>query len=316
MDALGWPAPGTPRLHPRGAWLRYLLPGTTQIVWIGTVHPRLLAVLFALEAPAEFGQALLARMRHRDIELVVLRASWNAGHVYHYAAHALWARVRERAGFLDSVRAGPADARWNDRQSALLLAADELHDELAISPATVARLRQLGCSDRELIEICFITAHYQLIGMLEESVGMPPEPALGRPSVSTGPQPRRPRAGIRSRAPGLDPACPWTPGDAALAPHRPLRTILGWYGRTMARVSTVNAAEVIAALNHSTSPNDEPPGVLHRAVTELDREFFLSDDTWRELRGRCTVRQIMELCTLVGHYRTYEMIANTMAAGS
>src|SRR5438132_1620515 len=108
---LGWPQPAIPRVRPKVRTLR-LIPGTTQVVWIGTVHPRLLAALFALEGPAEFGQFVLASLRHRDIELVVLRASWNAGHYYHWSAHAVWARIRERRGFLESVKAGPVDERW------------------------------------------------------------------------------------------------------------------------------------------------------------------------------------------------------------
>ncbi|MFC9996981.1 carboxymuconolactone decarboxylase family protein [Nocardia sp. NPDC127526] len=313
MDGLGWPAPREPRLRPRWGWLRYAFPGSTQVCWIGTAHPRLLAVLFALEAPAEFGQGLLATLRHRDLELLVLRASWNAGHFYHYSVHALWARIRERAGFLDSVHAGSADRRWNDRQAALLCAADELHEHLAITPETIARLRELGIGDRELVEICFVTAHYELIGMLEESAGMPPEPLLGRPRSGTGAQPRRRRTGIRGRAPGLNPATPWTPGDTALAPHRALRTIVGWYGRTMARVSTLDAVEIGALLQPSPDTGTERARLLHRAITELDREYFLSDGTWRELLNHLTIRQIMELCVLVGHYRTHEMLANTMA---
>lgn len=314
MDGLGWPAPRVPRLRPRWGWLRYPLPGSTQIWWIGTVHPRLLAVLFALEGPAEFGQLLVAKLRHRDIELLVLRATWNAGHFYHYAAHALWARVRERPGFLEAVQAGPGHRRWDGQQAALLRAADELHEDLAIGPATVARLRELGYTDRELVEICFVTAHYQLIAMLEESAGMPPEPLLGRPRSRSGAQPRRPRTGIRRPAPGLNPGTPWTPGDAALAPQRPLRALIGWYGRTMARVSTLDAAEVGAALHPAPDTTTDRAKLLARAVTELDREFFLSDDTWRELLDHFTVRQIMELCVLVGHYRTHEMIAHTMNA--
>lgn len=311
MTALGWPEPGTVRARPRWRWLRYVLPGSTQICWIGSLHPRLLAVLFLLEAPAEFGQALVASLRHREIELVVLRASWNAGHVYHYAVHALWARIREGAGFLDAVHAGPADPRWNDREAALLRAVDDLHTDLTIAAPTIARLRLLGFGDRELIEICFITAHYQLLGMLEESAGMPPEPLLGRPRSRHGAQPRWRRAGIHGRAGGLAAAHPWTPDDTALAAHPPLRLLLRWYGRTMAKLSGLDAAAVIAAMKSTEEPDSPDP--VRRAVAELDREFFLSDATWRELLEHFGIRQVLELCVLVGHYRTHEMIANTMA---
>ncbi|MFJ4649987.1 hypothetical protein ACIP5Y_01795 [Nocardia sp. NPDC088792] len=310
---LGWPRPGVPRLRPRLSWLRFVFPGVVQVVWIGAAHPRLLSTLFALEGPAEFGQALVATLGHRDIELVVLRTTWNAGHYYHYSVHALWARIRERGEFLAAVQAGPRHPRWSPRQAELLRATDELHDNLVIGDLTLQRLRRLGYSDRELIEICFITAHYELIGMLEESAGMPPEPLLGRPPVQDGP--RRPRTGKRAPHPILDARTPWTPGgDEILALHRPLHTLLGWYGRRMARISTLDAAEIGAALDGSIAEGARAT-VVGRAVTELDREFFLSDETWADLLRHYTVREVMELCVLVGHYRTYEMIVDTMRPG-
>jgi hypothetical protein len=56
---------------------------------------------------------------------------------------------------------------------------------LAIGTPTLRRLDELGYSSREVIEICFITGHYQLLGMLEESAGMPPEPMIGWPTSTT-----------------------------------------------------------------------------------------------------------------------------------
>ncbi len=314
-DGLGWPQPRIVRVEPRLPWLRYALPGTVQVVWIGTVHPRLLATLFALEGPAEFGQGLIASLRHRDIELLVLRATWNAGHFYHYSAHALWARIRERRGFLDAVTAGPEHARWDERQACLLRAADELHDDMAIGAPTVRRLREFGYGDRELIEICFIVAHYQLLGMLEESAGMPPEPLLGRPRT-TAEMPRRPRKQRCDPRPDLEAHTPWTPGgDAVLSRHPALHAILSWYGRRMARLSTLDGAEIGAALDDSVpDAADSRALVIDRAVDELDREFFLSDTAWQGLLVYFTVREILELCVLVGHYRTYAMIVATLEA--
>lgn len=314
MNGLGWPQSRLDRARPRAAWLRYVLPGSAQMLWIGTAHPRLLATLYALEGPAEFGQWVLAAMPHREVEIVVLRATWNAGHSYHYAVHALYGAVRERRGFLPAIQHGPDHSRWNARQSALLRAVDELHDQLAISPLTVRRLRELGYTDRQLIEICFITAHYQLIAMLMETAGMPSEPLLG-PLVATNDElPRRPRTGANEPAAGLNPSTPWNPGgDDVLTAHRFLHYGLNRYGRAMANLSTVDPAEIGAALDRSALPPvDLRAAVVHRAVIELDREFFLTDDTWKQLREYLTVRQIMELCVLVGHYRTFEMIVNTL----
>lgn len=109
---------------------------------------------------------------------------------------------------------------------------------------------------------------------------------------------------------------PWTPDIGQdLAIHLVLRTLLQRYGRAMARLSTLDAAEIGVALRdidtvaNSAAPRSE---VIHQAVRELDREFFLGDDTWRALHDHFSTRQILELCTLVGHYRTHTMIGNTL----
>ncbi|QIS14112.1 carboxymuconolactone decarboxylase family protein [Nocardia arthritidis] len=309
---LGWPQPRQRRITPRAAWLRYVLPGTTQIWWIGTVHPRLLAALFALEGPAEYGQWALAELRHGDIELVVLRASWHAGHYYHWSAHALWGRIRKGRAFLDAVAAGPSDAHWNPRERLLLRAVDDLHDHHVIAPPTRRWLRRVGVTDRQLIEICFITGHYRLLGLLEESAGMPHEPLIGLPDRNILPAPRRSRAGKAVPISGLNAANPWLPGaDAALGGHPALRVGLRWFGRAMSGIATIPAAEVGAAM---TRQEPQANSILDRAVRELDREFIIADDTWLELRRTYSERQLLELCVLVGHFRTLEMIVNTVGA--
>lgn len=312
LEGLGWPQPQVTRVQPKAQALR-VIPGTTQVLWIGTAHPRLLATLFALEGPAEFGQLVLASLSHRDIELIVLRATWNAGHFYHWAAHAAWARIREHRGFLDAVKVGAEDGRWTARQAALLWAVDELHGDLAISPQTMRELREHGYQDRHIIEICFITAHYQLLGMLEESAGMPGEMIFGSPDPAEDPAPRRPRPATRPEN-NLDGANPWLPGgEEALDRHGVLSFGLRNFGRAMARLSTVDPVQVIAALKATGDSADPQESAVRHAVTQLDREFFIRDETWQRLEELFTTKQILELCVLVGHYRTYEMIVNTLA---
>ncbi|MFX0575019.1 carboxymuconolactone decarboxylase family protein [Nocardia nepalensis] len=322
---LGWPNPGVPRVRPRGHWLR-VVPFLPQILWVGTRHPRLLASLYALEAPAEFGQWVFARLSHRDVELVVLRANWNAGHYTHWSLHALWGRIREGREFLDAVRVGPADPFWDARGSALLRAVDELHDDLAIGPDTLDALVGFGYRDAELTEICFITAHYEMLGMLFESAGMPAEFFVPTPNPGPGPIPRRRRRPARRFDTGLDPRRPCWPGAGhLLGEHRFLRVALWMFGRAAANWATVDSSELATALSRRagrpqtrdfTSGDHEEAGarcrVLCRAVDELDSEYFLSDDTWVELLRYLTVAQVLELCVLVGHYRFFEMIVNTL----
>lgn len=311
QQGLGWPSSGVPRVEPKLRSLR-VIPGMPQLLWVGTVHPRLLATLFALEGPAEFGQLFLASLSHRDIELIVLRATWNAGHYHHWSLHALWGRVREGAGFVDAVQTGPEASRWDRRRATVLRAVDELHDDLAVGEATVLELFKLGYTERDLIEICFITAHYEMLGMLLESSGMPPESFIPAPDPAADPAPRHRRNPARVFASGLDRHSPWHPmDDHLLQPHPVLRFALRRFARGATRWSTLDRAHLAAALSR-TKTMDPRTELLRRAVTDLDREYFLSDETWQALRKQLTLQQILELCVVVGHYRMHEMIVNTI----
>jgi alkylhydroperoxidase family enzyme len=243
----------------------------------------------------------------------------------------------------------------------LLLAVDELHDDLVISAGTLARLRG-WFDDRQLVEICFITGHYELLAMALESIGLPydgwrPE----RPSACT-PLARRRRQPSTSRCPaplaGLDP--PSSPGPPPLAwfPMSPTATtvlsaqprlhrLLLLFARNSLRFATLaprhHELAVLRTL-WTCGPDEEwshhaavapqagldeddiervsvgpdalgwqsAEAALLRAVDELDSDYFVSDQTWPDLAGFLDARQLIELCFLVGHVRTFSMLVNTL----
>jgi alkylhydroperoxidase family enzyme len=122
-----------------------------------------------------------------DAELLILRTAWNCRCWYAWVQHAGIARSHGLAPELvDAVPDWAAGTGWSPRQRQLLQAADELHQAKVITDATWAQLAgQLR--DTELIELCFLVGHYEMLAMTLNSLGVAPEPpalrALSEPSA-------------------------------------------------------------------------------------------------------------------------------------
>jgi alkylhydroperoxidase family enzyme len=128
------------------------------------------------------GGLLLLRgdLPRRDTELLILRTASNCGCWYEWVQHADIARSHGLTGELvDEVRDWPASDVWSPRQRDLLAAADELHRDRVITDATWARLAT-ELRDTELIELCFLVGHYEMLAMTLNSLGVEPEPAALR----------------------------------------------------------------------------------------------------------------------------------------
>jgi alkylhydroperoxidase family enzyme len=131
-----------------------------------------------------FAGALMPRGRlpRRDTELLILRTAANCDCEYEWRHHA---RIAERSGLTAAdvarVREGPAAAGWSERQAALLRAADELHAVREISDATWSELAA-RLSDVELIEVCMLVGHYEMLAMTLRSLRVAPDetPVSGR----------------------------------------------------------------------------------------------------------------------------------------
>lgn len=125
-----------------------------------------------------FSLVPLGRLRRPDIELVTLRTAWNVGAHYEWAHHVVWSRFgRIGPDDLERIGEGPMAPGWTERQAALLQATDELHAERMISDDTWARLNTF-LDQRQLVELCFLVGHYEMIGMCINSFGVQPEEGI------------------------------------------------------------------------------------------------------------------------------------------
>ncbi len=128
-----------------------------------------------------FAAALMpgGRLPRADTELVILRVAHVAGSQYEWEHHRrLGALAGLGADEIERVRRGPAEPGWNERQRALLAAADELLAERDLSDERWSELaRHLG--ERELIEFCMLVGHYEMLAMTLNALRVQPD-APGR----------------------------------------------------------------------------------------------------------------------------------------
>ena len=119
------------------------------------------------------------RLPRADSEVLILRTAHNCGCEYEWGHHErLGVAAGLRSEDVERVRQGPGAAGWSQRQELLLRAADELHAERTISDSLWAELRPLY-SDRELIELCMLVGHYEMLAMTLNALGVQPD-RLGR----------------------------------------------------------------------------------------------------------------------------------------
>jgi AhpD family alkylhydroperoxidase len=119
-----------------------------------------------------------------ESELVILRVAHNTGCDYEWRHHE---RLGRLAGLseeeVERVRLGGAADGWSERRALLLAAADELHAERTISDALWSQLAG-HLSDRELIELCLLVGHYEMLAMTLNALRVAPD------RTSTAPPPR------------------------------------------------------------------------------------------------------------------------------
>lgn len=134
-------------------------------------HPRL------FRAWLRFAGRLMpfGRLPRTETELVILRVAHNCGSDYERNQHE---RIGRRVGLSDAqiarVAQGPAAPGWSPREAALLQSADELHEQRVIGDTTWAELER-HFTERELIEICMLIGHYEMLAMVLASLRVQPE---------------------------------------------------------------------------------------------------------------------------------------------
>lgn len=121
---------------------------------------------------------LNGRLADRDREILVLRTAWNCQSEYEWGQHV---SVGRRIGLSDEVirniAAGQEAAGWSDTERLLLVAADELHRDSAISDAIWTGLAR-RYDEQEMIEIVMVVGYYHLVAMMLKSVGVPADDGL------------------------------------------------------------------------------------------------------------------------------------------
>jgi AhpD family alkylhydroperoxidase len=128
-----------------------------------------------------FASTLMPRgsLPRADTELLILRVADQCGCEYEWGHHE---RIGRAAGLsrdeISRVREGWQAAGWTPRQAALLRAADELHEQRSISDEVWALLRP-ELSDAQLIELCMLVGHYEMLAMTLNSLRVQPESVGG-----------------------------------------------------------------------------------------------------------------------------------------
>ncbi|MDX6587497.1 MAG: hypothetical protein QOI31_1970 [Solirubrobacterales bacterium] len=133
-----------------------------------------------------FAGALMpgGKLPRDESEIVILRVAHNTKCEYEWRHHE---RLGAQAGLspeeIERVRLGP-DAGWSERRAALLRATDELHAENRISDKVWTELRPMY-SDEELIELCLLAGHYEMLaGTLNSLEVEPDKPHKGKPTLA------------------------------------------------------------------------------------------------------------------------------------
>lgn len=121
---------------------------------------------------------LNGRLSHRDREILVLRTAWNCRSEYEWGQHvSVGRRIGLSEDDIGNTARGPEAAGWSRTERLLLVAADELHHESAISESTWSGLAR-SYDDQDMIEIVMVVGYYHLVAMMLQSLGVPPDDGL------------------------------------------------------------------------------------------------------------------------------------------
>ncbi len=135
-------------------------------------HPKLLASWLPF-AGRLLGGGTLDR---RATELIILRAAANMGSDYEWGQHVqICADLGIERAAIERVLKGPSAEGWSLLEALLLRATDELHRERYITSATWDALAE-HLTEPQLIEVCFLVGHYEMLAMFLRTAGVQLEP--------------------------------------------------------------------------------------------------------------------------------------------
>ncbi len=108
----------------------------------------------------------------RDREMLILRIGWLCQAKYEFGQHTLAAK---EVGLSDEeilrITRGPDDPEWNEFESALLRAADELFHDAIIADSTWNTLSR-HYEEKQLMDIVFTLGQYNMVSWMLNSFGV------------------------------------------------------------------------------------------------------------------------------------------------
>ncbi len=125
----------------------------------------------------------------QDTELVILRVAHNCQCEYEWRHHE---RLAHAAGLsradVERARGERTATEWSERQRALLWAADDLHERRELADDVWTELNR-HFSEPELIELCLLVGHYEMLAMTINSLRIEPDTFTGGESTGGSSQP-------------------------------------------------------------------------------------------------------------------------------
>ncbi len=160
-----------------------LLGSRGKLAAIHKVHslsPKALRAHMELYLTVMFGRSELPRPTREAIAVVVSRAN-GCGYCDEHHAQALLAYWKDEER-LEALRRDPREADLDERTLAMLEHAERLTREPSgASQADVERLRDLGVSDEEILDLTLITGYFNFVNRIAMGLGVEvtPEEAGG-----------------------------------------------------------------------------------------------------------------------------------------
>jgi len=131
-------------------------------------HPKLMKRWMAFASHILGKSTLTARER----EIVILRAGWLCEAEYEWGHHVAIARdIGLHQDEIDRIKLGPDSPGWNELESALLQAVDELHADAFVADATWKSLAQ-HYSTEQMMDLIFTVGQYHMVSMALKSLGV------------------------------------------------------------------------------------------------------------------------------------------------
>jgi len=121
-----------------------------------------------------FGSYILAMssLPPRDREILILRIGWLCRSEYEWGQHV---EIGKRNGLTDDdilrITKGADAEGWTELESALVRAADELHDDAFIQDKTWKTL-SMYYDTRQLIDLIFTVGQYNMVSMALNTLGV------------------------------------------------------------------------------------------------------------------------------------------------